>query len=415
MKDKEKTSFVLDYHNRQTFKSDSSLREFREVQIFSLANSLINRYLYEENQKSKPPFLQCSFYPSFVDKTQMDMVFKVVLKEQDIVSGIKAMFVERKKLMQYQFPKEQLEQIRFNYLKSYDNALQEFSNTTNEVWVSAFLNSAFEKTPIYDSKKTVLFIKKILSEISIEEVNQQVQKILAPQKSGFMMYYGMYKEGVQTPTDSLLKNIMQQVDNETVGNIVDVKSDKKLLSKTPTPVAFSKKINKQLTQGNAENPSLFLTEYDYKNGAKVVVLPTKFKEDEVLFSAYSEGGHGKASFENRFNASYAARIIGNSGLSDMTPTEFRNLSFGKFSSVSPSVSENQERIGGSFITKDADFFFQNLYATFLFPRKDEAVFEKFIVSQKQNITNRKLQPNVAFYDTLSALKSNFNPRAKGKP
>jgi zinc protease len=131
-----------------------------------------------------------------------------------------------------------------------------------------------------------------------------------------------------------------------------------------------------------------------------------------LFSAYSEGGHGKASFENRFNASYSARIIGNSGLSDMTPTEFRNLSFGKFSSVSPSLSEDKERIEGSFVTKDAEFFFQNLYATFLFPRKDNAVFEKFISAQKQNIVNRKLQPNAAFYDTLYALKTNFHPRAK---
>ncbi len=412
IKDKEAPYFWLSYSNRHFFKKDSSLREMRDNLITTIANSLINRYLYEENQKANPPFLGCSFSPYAVDETQTDMSIGVSLREKDILSGIKAMFIERKKLMQYQFPNEKLAQIKDYFLKSFKLQMQEYNNTRNTEWANALVTLAFENRNVLDTKSYMALQEKLVASISIEEVNEVIQKMFSPKKGATLIYYGMDKDGVETPSETQLFKIMQEVENESVVKIVNTQSSKKIITKVPTPVAFLSKKTEPLTEENATDAALWMTTYRYPNGAKVVVLPTKFKEDEILFSAYSEGGTSNVSLEEHFNAAYAARIIGSSGIADLTPTEFRELGFGKFSSVKPSISNSYKKIEGSFVSKDAEFFFQNLYAVHVFPRKDSNVFEKFIVSEKQNIINRPLLPTYAFYDTLYALKSGFDPMAK---
>jgi len=83
---------------------------------------------------------------------------------------------------------------------------------------------------------------------------------------------------------------------------------------------------------------LGITEWKLSNGVKVVLKPTDFKNDEVLFNAYRWGGSSLASDKDFESASVSAQIEDEAGL-------------GNFSSTV--LEKNAGRKGGAGITRNA--------------------------------------------------------------
>jgi zinc protease len=414
LKDKEKTnfSFSLSYRHLHPFDSIPTVESYKDQVISSLAMGLINKYLSELPQKAEMPFLAASFRMSHIDNNLVDYSFNASLKENELQEGIKKVLKERLRLLQHQFNIEELEMLRMNYLKSYDLQIGEIPNIKHQQIIRNLFQILTNQQPLLDTKAFLQYAKKIVSEITLDEVNLKAKQIMQQQPSGYLFYWGVDKAMVQHPSDSSLLYLLQEVENEPITPIFTEKTNKTILEKLPTPEPYIKKKTFQLTEKEYEQPALFVTEYEYRNGARVVVLPTPFKEDEVKFSATSEGGISLASFENRFNAAVSSRIIGSSGLGSLSPIELNNVIFNKFVSLSPVISERHESLYGSLVQKDAAFFFQYLYAFFQMPRKDTLVFQRFLKAQKQNLLNANLLPSTTFYDSLSWFQKGYHPRAK---
>ena len=48
------------------------------------------------------------------------------------------------------------------------------------------------------------------------------------------------------------------------------------------------------------------TTFKLSNGATVIIKPTNFKNDEIIFRAFSKGGHSLVKDADYYSASYAA-------------------------------------------------------------------------------------------------------------
>lgn len=84
--------------------------------------------------------------------------------------------------------------------------------------------------------------------------------------------------------------------------------------------------------------SLGLTEWKLSNGAKVVLKPTDFKNDEILFSAYSNGGSSLVADKDYLSANYATLIVAQSGVGEFDAIVLQKKLAGKVASVSPMIS-----------------------------------------------------------------------------
>jgi zinc protease len=101
-----------------------------------------------------------------------------------------------------------------------------------------------------------------------------------------------------------------------------------LLPSTPAPGA----VVKTTTRDN-----FGITEWELANGAKVVLKPTTFKEDEILFRAYSPGGTSLASDADYIPASFATGVVGLGGLGGFNAIDLRKITTGKTAAVSASI------------------------------------------------------------------------------
>jgi zinc protease len=74
---------------------------------------------------------------------------------------------------------------------------------------------------------------------------------------------------------------------------------------------------------------LGLTEWRLSNGARVLLKPTDFKEDQVLFAAFSPGGDSLVADRDYVSAVTAATIVDESGLDGFDAVQLRKKLAGR--------------------------------------------------------------------------------------
>lgn len=159
-------------------------------------------------------------------------------------------------------------------------------------------------------------------------------------------------------------------------------------------------------------PELNVTLLTLSNGLKVILKPTEFKNDQVLFTGIGNGGSSVLPDQDFLSASLAPGIVMQSGLGNSTPAQLRAELNGKQIFVVPAIEERAAKISGSTSVTDLEIALRTIRLYMTSPRKDEQVFKAFKDKLKANLIASQNSPQKAYFDTLSAVLSNHNPRSK---
>jgi zinc protease len=146
------------------------------------------------------------------------------------------------------------------------------------------------------------------------------------------------------------------------------------------------------------------------NGARVLLKPTEFKNDEIIMRAYSPGGTSLASDNIYFSADNAASIVDEAGISEFSATELEKMLAGKVIGANPYIGELTEGMSGSCSPDDMEEFFQLVHMYFTDPRKDEESFQTYVTRTKDLIKSSKEDPRGTLRDTMNAVLYNYHPR-----
>jgi zinc protease len=162
----------------------------------------------------------------------------------------------------------------------------------------------------------------------------------------------------------------------------------------------------------AENylKELDVTELELQNGIRVVLKPTNFKNDEIVFTAFSEGGTSLVSDSNLVAAMTAINVIRDGGLGSFSREQLEKSLADKIVNVSPYIGALTEGLSGSASPQDLEIMFQLVYLYFTDPRVDSTTFESLRSRFKAFYENRKNSPESAFQDTVTVTLTQNHPR-----
>ena len=154
-----------------------------------------------------------------------------------------------------------------------------------------------------------------------------------------------------------------------------------------------------------------ITEWELANGVKVVLKPTTFKEDEILFRATSPGGTSLASDADYIPASTATSVVTAGGVGQFNAVDLRKILTGKVASVSPIIGELEEGLSGNSSRKDLETMFQLIYLRFTQPRADaDRVCACSSRRSRRCWPTRRASPTYAFGEALNAALYQNHPR-----
>jgi len=161
-----------------------------------------------------------------------------------------------------------------------------------------------------------------------------------------------------------------------------------------------------------EHPDIQVTELELSNGMHVILRPTDFQDDTILFRLSSLGGLSLASDEDLPSAAAATSIVGESGWGGHTPPELSRLLAGKVASASPYLDARQHGISGSSTVADLPTALELAVLEMTEPNRDPAAVERFLAQMRARLRNRDADPAVRYGDRLQAINTRSHPRTR---
>ncbi len=381
---------------------DRTVSDYRRYILNSLYDGMLNARVNERLQKPNPPFVAGGAGNfNFVGDVQAYALYALA-KEDGILGGTQAILEEAYRVAQHGFTATELERQKANALRSIERAYNERDKTESEQHAAEYIRNFLEGELIPGMTAEYELYKQLLPTVTLEEVNA-LTAVRMTDKNRVVVVSAPEKEGMAIPSAEDFRATIAAVAASKTEPYVDAASQKPLLPAMPTAGSITSM--KKLGGLDAE-------EWTLSNGARIVVRPTDFKNDEVLFGAWSPGGHSLVSDADFVSAANASQVIGLSGVGEFDAVTLQKMLAGKVVSVSPSMGELSEGVRGSASPKDLETLFQLTYLYFTAPRLDEPAIGAFMQRYKAYLANFKLSPEAAFQDTVQVTLTDYHFRGR---
>jgi zinc protease len=321
-----------------------------------------------------------------------------IAKQGQETQAYKDLLTQLEKVRRYGFTTSELERVKKEWLSHYEKAYNERATVRNIGRAQECIRHYLDGAPMPGEEWEYQMVQQLLPMISVDMLNQIAQQLVTD--ANLIISFQAPVEAV-LPTEAEAVELLAAVKNEEIEAPVEEAIRENLVEVAPK----AGKIKKTKT-----NPQLGTTEWTLSNGIRVVIKPTEFKQDEILFSAFSKGGNSLVATEDLVPAALATDVISLSGIADMSMTDLQKALTGKNVSYSPSINANTESMEGASTVKDLETLLQLNYLYFTAPRRDEEAYAMLMSVLESQLANRDKNPKVAFSDSVQMMGSNNSPR-----
>ncbi len=377
-----------------------TIADYRRDITYDLFSMMLNNRLLGLQKQINPPFFYSRTTISGLVRTKDAFSAVVLVKDSGVETGLTRLLGVLEKVKRYGFTPGELERVKKDFMRSKETAVKEEDKTESRKYVSEYVNAYLEKEPVPSSDFVYTFCKNNLDNISLGEVNKVAGDWITNKgRNTVIIIQAPQKDSALLPSDETIRSIFNKVKKAHITPYVDRMPNSPLMAAKPVPGTIL--AEKQIKE-------LGITEWQLSNNVKVVLKPTDFKNDEVLFSAYRWGGTSIASDKDYMSASMSAQIEDESGIGSFNSTVLEKTLAGKVVQVSPNMQDLSQGFNGSFSPQDMETAFQLMNLHFTQPRKDDTAFSALIAQMKGFVQNRSNDPSSVFADTIQTIMSSYN-------
>ena len=400
--DPEATRTNVSIYYKQPVREQDSAEAYRQNIVESLYNRMLNARLRELTKKPDAPFLFAYSNQGRFIRTSEFYLQGAVVREGGILRGLEAVLTEARRVRLHGFTQSEQDREKIEALRGMERAYAERDKVRSRRFASEYIRHFLTGEPIPGIAYEYGMYKEMVPGIQLAEVNRLAGEWITGHNR-VVLIDGPEKQGVTMPTEAELTGVIARVNETEIEPYEDAASAQPLVETPPKPGEIV--AEKQISE-------LGVTEWTLSNGVRVVLKPTDFKNDEVLFSAFSPGGHGLVSDEDYLAAATASSVMQEGGLGTFDAIGLEKKLAGKVVRVSPWIEELREGVMGSASLKDLETMFQLVYLTFTAPRKDPDAFLAYVQRIRGSLENRSASPGAAFGDTIQVTMSQYHHRAR---
>src|SRR5690606_35561768 len=243
------------------------------------------------------------------------------------LNGLRALLEENERVKRFWFTQGELNRAKAEVLARMELSYNNRDKNNSSQDASEYIRNFLTNEPIPGIEWEFNFHKSQLPTIELNEVNALISGYIKD-TNRVIVLTGPEKEGLKPVTEKEVLDLLEAVKNEDLKPYEDKEAANSLLNGI---LPKSGKITSSIS-----NKTLGTTTLTLSNGATVTYKQTDFKNDEILFSAYSYGGTSLYSLED-----YKATVNANGGLTEagvngFSKTDLDKVLTGKIVSVRPS-------------------------------------------------------------------------------
>ncbi len=406
-KDKETPLSSVELLFKKDPQPDTSIGDYCRYINRMLFTGMLNNRFRELSMKPNPPFLGAGAnYGNSNARTKDAYVLFANTSDTGMSRALYALQQENRRVLLYGFTPSEFELQKKQVQSFYDRIFSEREKEESFHYADEYTNNFLINEPIPGIEWEYDFVKQYLKLVTLDDVNKLAAKWITKDNM-VVTLNAPDKEGVKIPSASEVNEVLKTVDIATIEPYKE-----KLLA---TSLMDPSKLKPGKIASAKTSEELSVTTIKLSNGATVILKSTNFKNDEILFRAFSKGGHSLVKDADYYSASNAAAIVTQSGVGNFSAGDLNDMLKGKNTSLTPNITLYSEGMNGSTIPKETETLLQLIHLYFTAPRKDAEAFESFKTKQKQLYANLDANPQVYFSAEFQKMMTQNHPRAGTLP
>lgn len=382
-----------------------SLADFRRDLITSLASTMLSDRLSELAQEENPPFtFSGAGYSSLVRPKEVYNTTAVV-PNGGYLKGFEAIWTENQRARQHGFTSSELNRAKSTLLARLDQQYAEREKTPSARVVNRYVYHFLNGSPAPSIGQRRELSQALLPTISLAEVNSAFAAFITD-KNRVISISGAEREDNPLPSEEEVLAVIRKVDAMDLEPYAEEEIQASLLEEMPEAGEVVSR---------SEDEELGTITLELSNGATVVLRPTDFQNDQILFRSFSKGGHSQYADEVYKSASMADNMVSSMGIGPFGPVDLEKFMSDKVVSLSPSISEREEGMNGRSSVKDFETLLQMVYLYHTDTPEDQAAFNSMVSRMSNLYANLGSNPQYWFQDQVTKAMYNDHPRRQALP
>ena len=400
--DAEATSSNVSVYFKQSLRSQQTIGAYRRGIVETLYNDMLNSRFFEITQEPDAPFLGAGSGQGRLVRSSEVYFLGAGVRDGGTVEGLEGILTEATRVARFGFTESELSRARANLLRGMELAYAEREKTQSGRYASEYVRAFLEDEPVPGIAFEYNLHQQFAPSVTVDEINRLAQEWMVD-RNRVILVTVPDKVDLTVPTASELLAVFDSVGRKEIAPYEDVTVDAPLIAVPPTPSAI-------VSEEHLEE--IDVTEWRLANGVRVLLKPTDYQDDEVVFRATSVGGHSLVDDRDFLAAATATTVVSQGGLGQLSLIDLQKVLAGKAVRVTPIIWQSSEGMTGSASPKDLLTMFQLIYLYFTAPRMDESAFAAFEQRALASLENAGANPRAVFQDTVAVTMSQHHHRTR---
>lgn len=400
--DPEATGTRVSVYLKQPARPGGTAASYRRWMTESLASAMLERRLRERTQRPDAPFLDVSSFRGRFLRPLEAYVLSASVADGGAARGLGALLAELDRAAREGFTPAELEREKAELLRSLEQRFAERDRTPSAGFAAEYVSHFLYGGALTGAETEWDLARRLIPEIGVEDANRAVREWTG-EGDRVILATAPRKEGASVPTEAELIAAVRSVGEAPLAAYVDSVPDGPLMAEPPAP---GRVVSERVLA------EIGTREWTLANGARVILKPTDFQNDEVLLAARSPGGTSLVSDRDFVAAMTATAAVQAGGVGEWSTTELGKRLAGTVASVGAEIGDLHEGISGVASPRDLQTLFQLVHLRFTAPRLDSVAFEAYRERGRAALRNRGASPEAAWSDTLQRVLAQGHPRAR---
>jgi zinc protease len=400
--DAEATQTVVSVLYKHPLSPRGTHGDYRRSLVEQLYSQMLNERLFELTQRADPPYLGAfSGKGGFVRSKDVYSLAALVATGA-VEQGLTAVLTEAERVAQHGFTPTELERAQREMIRGMERAYAERDKTNSGAYVAEYVRVFLTGEPMSGIAYEYELAQRYVPAVTLEDVNALARQLITDENR-VVTVSAPQTEASVAPGASALAAVFGAVSAAAVDPYDDAVTDAPLVDAVlaPADIVEEERVDE-----------IGVDRWVLENGVTVLLKPTDFKDDQVIFRAWSPGGTSLAPDTDFLQAMTATSVVSVGGVGQFDLVGLQKMLSDKAASVSPYISGLWEGLSGGGSPQDIETLFELIYLYVTAPRADPDAFASYRSRMAAFLENRNRSPEAAFQDTLQVTLARHHPRAR---
>ena len=322
------------------------------------------------------------------------LTMAVMAKEGRSLEALDTLITQAARVMQHGFTASELDRAKRNAVAIYKDLQVEAANRKNseyvEEYIDHYMNGGYIPGIAAESKMLI----DRTQDIGLVEVNDYLLSVMGKDNVSVLISGPQSMKGRSLyPTSRDVIAHFNRIINTPQSPYIDLETGEQLLEHEP---AMGGIINETY------EPETGITTMTLHNGAVVRLKPTTFKNNEVLFNAFSLGGEWVFGDTADVNVRLMDQVVENCALGGHTINQLNKMMSGRQLGISFILNDANEQLSGGCQSADLETLLQLCYLYFTDVSIDEEVFIGLKTRIRSQLSQAAYNPKMVYSDSIGS-------------